>query len=322
MLSYIDSARAGALDAGHAYAAGGRRAPEAENGVLMGGTKADASQRFDDFPGEQPSQGEIERWVRNARSKMTDDQKAVVRGAVPAKLLAETTEFDLTSLPALPSDATTTPAMQATRSVTVANYTADNARKKAHRAARILEIKSGLGDDMSAALETNARLLLAKIREGAVVGDPANKCFDGLVMFKAIDGLSGTSNGARASRRSSRRSWRRLRRLPRRRSASSATCRRRRRRRPRATTRTCRGSSATPPTRTTTRCRGASAIPTTTTPRRTRARAARAASHSLLVERPPRSSPHHRHACVLRWVAIGAHSGARGVTEPGCLIGI
>ena len=90
MLSYIDSARAGALDAGHAYAAGGRRAPEAENGVLMGGTKADASQRFDDFPGEQPSQGEIERWVRNARSKMTDDQKAVVRNAVPAKLLAET----------------------------------------------------------------------------------------------------------------------------------------------------------------------------------------------------------------------------------------
>ena len=58
MLSYIDSARAGALDAGHAYAAGGRRAPEAENGVLMGGTKADASQRFDDFPGEHPSQGE------------------------------------------------------------------------------------------------------------------------------------------------------------------------------------------------------------------------------------------------------------------------
>ena len=96
MLSYIDSARAGALDAGHAYAAGGRRAPEAENGVLMGGTKADASQRFDDFPGEQPSQGEIERWMRNARSKMTDDQKAVVRNAVPAKLLAETTEFDLT----------------------------------------------------------------------------------------------------------------------------------------------------------------------------------------------------------------------------------
>ena len=61
MLSYIDSARAGALDAGHAYAAGGRRAPEAENGVLMGGTKADASQRFDDFPGEQPSQCKIER---------------------------------------------------------------------------------------------------------------------------------------------------------------------------------------------------------------------------------------------------------------------
>ena len=37
---------------------------------------------------------------------MTDDQKAVVRGAVPAKLLAETTPFDLSTLPALPVGAT------------------------------------------------------------------------------------------------------------------------------------------------------------------------------------------------------------------------
>ena len=109
MLSYIDSDRAGAHDAGHAYiyAPGGRWATEAENGMMKCGTKSDASQRFDDFPGEQPSKGEVERWLRNARSKMTDDdKKAVVRGAVPAKLLAETTPFDMSMLPALPVGAT------------------------------------------------------------------------------------------------------------------------------------------------------------------------------------------------------------------------
>ena len=55
-----------------------------------------------------------------------DDKKAVVRGAVPAKLLAETTPYDLSTLPA-----GATEPMVATGGVTVANYTADNARKTA-----------------------------------------------------------------------------------------------------------------------------------------------------------------------------------------------
>ena len=96
---------------------------------MKGGTfKSDASQRFDDFPGEQPSLGEVERWQQNARFEMTDDQKAVVRNKVPAKLLAETTLFDIANLPALSAGATE--AMVASRAVTVANYTADNARAR------------------------------------------------------------------------------------------------------------------------------------------------------------------------------------------------
>ena len=74
---------------------------------------------------------------------MTDDQKAVVRNKVSANLLADTTLFDMSNLPALPAGATET--MVATRAVTVANYTADNARKTAHRAARLEAIKAGLG---------------------------------------------------------------------------------------------------------------------------------------------------------------------------------
>ena len=62
MMSYDYSTRATGASDGHAYAAGGQWATEAENGVMKGGTlKSDASQRFDDFPGEQPSLGEVER---------------------------------------------------------------------------------------------------------------------------------------------------------------------------------------------------------------------------------------------------------------------
>ena len=155
MLPYYDSSRAGAPDTGYALGAGGQWATEAENGVMKGGTlKSDASQRFVEFPGEQPSLGEVERWQQNARSKMTDDQKAVVRNKVPAKLLADTTPFDMSNLPALPAGATET--MVATRAVTVTNYTADNARKTAHRDARLEEIKASLGDDLSAALQASA----------------------------------------------------------------------------------------------------------------------------------------------------------------------
>ena len=75
---------------------------------------------------------------------MTDDQKAVVRNKVPAKLLAETTLFDIANLPALSAGATE--AMVATRAVTVANYTADNTRKSAHRAARLEEIKARVSE--------------------------------------------------------------------------------------------------------------------------------------------------------------------------------
>ena len=48
MLSYGegDAARAGAHGAGHAFAAGGRWAPEAEIGLLKADMKSDPSQRF------------------------------------------------------------------------------------------------------------------------------------------------------------------------------------------------------------------------------------------------------------------------------------
>ena len=155
------------------------------------GTKTDASQRFDDFPGEHPSQGEVERWMRGARSKLNDEQKSVMRDAVPADLMAKTAPFDLSTLP--PLGASATDAVQATRAVAVANYNADNARKTAHRDARIIEIKQTLGDELGTALENSSLLLLKKIRVGAEIGDPANECFDGCKMFRKIAALTSSS---------------------------------------------------------------------------------------------------------------------------------
>ena len=44
-------------------------------------------QRFPDVKSEQPTVAEREKWHREAERAMTSDQKAVVRGATPAKLL-------------------------------------------------------------------------------------------------------------------------------------------------------------------------------------------------------------------------------------------
>ena len=65
-----NAAREASAGAGHAFAAGGRRVMDSEIGLSQG-TRRDATQRFEDFPGENPSRGSIERWGREAMSKMT-----------------------------------------------------------------------------------------------------------------------------------------------------------------------------------------------------------------------------------------------------------
>ena len=63
----------------------------ASEGGLTGlvGSRMDPTQRFEDFAGELPSRGEVERWCRAARVKLSNDQKAVIRG--PADLLSKGT---------------------------------------------------------------------------------------------------------------------------------------------------------------------------------------------------------------------------------------
>ena len=50
-----------------------------------------------------------------------------------------------------------------------------------------MEIKAGLGDDIGAALEAKAQLLLGTLKASATIGDLSNKVFDSKVMFAAIE---------------------------------------------------------------------------------------------------------------------------------------
>ena len=154
------AAREASLGAGYAYAAGGRRMMDSEIG-LNKGTRYNSTQRFEDFAGELPGRGEIERWGRSTKSFMTNDQKAVLRGSVPAKLMLDTEPFDYTGLPDLPAMATDV--QKNNRAFEIAKYDNSNAARLKYRAARIVEVKSELGDDIALALEARAQLLLKKL---------------------------------------------------------------------------------------------------------------------------------------------------------------
>ena len=65
---------------------------------------------------------------------MNEDQKAVMRGTVSAKLMSETTPFVVNTIPSLPASATDS--MIASRDVTLANHAESNAQKTTYRAAR------------------------------------------------------------------------------------------------------------------------------------------------------------------------------------------
>ena len=158
--------------------AAGLRSRVSDEGLSgLVGTRMDPSQRFEDFAGELPSRGEVERWCRAARVKLSNDQKSVLRGAVPAKLEMDTEPFDYSSLPALPADAAES--TKATRALQLAKYDSDNAKMAKYRAERINEIKAELGEDVAAALERNAQLLLKTLKSSCKIGGSAGDTFDG-----------------------------------------------------------------------------------------------------------------------------------------------
>ena len=108
---------------------------DSENG-LNKGTRYNSTQRFEDFAGELPGRGEIERWSRSTKSYMTNDQKAVLQGRTPAKLALDTEPFDYTVLPELPASATDF--QKNNRAFEIAKYDNSHAARVKYRAARIV----------------------------------------------------------------------------------------------------------------------------------------------------------------------------------------
>ena len=62
-------------------------------------------QLYADFPGETPTKPALDAWLRDTRARLPVPHECAMRDEPTAKLKAETTEFDLTLLPALDASA-------------------------------------------------------------------------------------------------------------------------------------------------------------------------------------------------------------------------
>jgi len=141
------------------------------NTLIMGAAAADAESasdkvadrnRFADFPGEKPARAVREKWCRESRRKMSAEQTAVMRGAVPARLAAETAEFDVSLLP--PLDGSANASDKDKRAQLIAQKVQENAQKAVYREARLREIRDGLAADLEAAHEAHARLAWGNLK--------------------------------------------------------------------------------------------------------------------------------------------------------------
>ena len=64
-----------------------------------GAAAAGGGHGLPDVPSESMTRAEREDWVRKAKKAMTAEQRLLLAGVTPAKLVAETEEFDLTTIP-------------------------------------------------------------------------------------------------------------------------------------------------------------------------------------------------------------------------------
>ena len=151
---------------------------------------AGARTRFRDFPGEKPTRADREKWCREARRAMSAEQQAIMRGAVPARLAVETAEFDLSALPALAADATSSDKDR--RAQYIMTKTHENALKVAYREARVREIGNEMASDLEAAFEARAGQSWKKLKSDHQVPGHAGM-LDGKAIFEAIEAVEPTT---------------------------------------------------------------------------------------------------------------------------------
>ena len=121
---------------------------------------------------------------------MSAEQQAIMRGAVPARLAVETAEFDLSALPALAADATSSDKDR--RAQYIMTKTHENALKVAYREARVREIGNEMASDLEAAFEARAGQSWKKLKSDHQVPGHAGM-LDGKAIFDAIEAVESTT---------------------------------------------------------------------------------------------------------------------------------
>ena len=155
---------------------------DTDGGLAHGG-------RGPDYPGDRPSKADREQWVREWPRFLTADQKTVLREGVPAKLKAETAEFDLSTLPALTSGNETA---VANREAARAQHVFNNQCKAARKEETLRELSNEIAELLEQSFERRALLTWQDLKKRhAVTGHP--DMLNGVAIFKEIKGLEAST---------------------------------------------------------------------------------------------------------------------------------
>ena len=116
-----------------------------------------ASQDFEPFVGERPEAGRVKDWLRLARTKLSNDEVALLNGAEAPSLIAYR---DVQVPPALVAGGDVTANMVENRVVTRLTKQDENEQRQALRRSKTAEIQQGLFVRIEASLLETAPLLL------------------------------------------------------------------------------------------------------------------------------------------------------------------
>ena len=135
-----------------------------------GAAAAGGGHGLPDVPSESMTRAEREDWVRKAKKAMTAEQRLLLAGVTPAKLVAETEEFDLTTIPPIvaKSDGSNATAV-ANREALRAKAQAENDKNAEYREARLRELRHELAEQLEAAFDRRARLAWQALAQGHAV---------------------------------------------------------------------------------------------------------------------------------------------------------
>ena len=167
----------------NAYAARESGRLQSEDGMKVPESEGMQSKKLlPTYPGEMPTQSAKLRWVRESRRCFKGDYAAVLRGDTPAKLEAETVEFDVTTLPALAADAGA--AAVAARQALIAKYNAENLTKTNYKNSREVELRNEIAGHIGDSMEDTARIRWAALCAAHTV---RAQVFNGKAMFDEIE---------------------------------------------------------------------------------------------------------------------------------------